>query len=977
MAVFNRVYSPLGTQISMLVAEGSLKQDYDADNKIYTPDRRIRPTAIQPICSITDPSGILENGTVNLYITDIKWYENEISEANLISPTNSKYKIDSTSNTNNRGRIIVYKNVNFDAPVTLIFTATFADMVNGKLRRKAYFVGTSVLASNVAASSPAVLKTDYPRGRCFNPIKELTYLKLSADLVAGETSIPSAYWWYKKNGSAESLITDYVGHNSRELEVPTASIGKEQHYVCKVQDCRQNLTDVRNEYLQEELDKISDYPRNLLAKQYFLDLNDEIKPGVVTEGEDADGKYICVPNPFALRTYVGGNEQRDLFSGKMSFKENTAYVLRVVGKYVSETESQWGFAFIIAYTDGTFSSALRFDYMANKKIEAVHKSTPNKTISHISCTYGFDIPSYIYGIQITEEYNYNLLEGDTEEVTINIEDDGTNSDNYKIAARNISKSLNTGNKVTVSIGDVVNLKGESTEYTVLILQKQESGNQSVSSILSASKKTSILTIHSSFNSAYPYMLYLYAGKSGATAGNAVQYKNVQLLEGEYAWNVLGEDIEELVVGEGADHQGKYKYIQFNNELTIGGKYTLDIGDIVNLKGEATEYTVFIQQNNGDVSTIVSDVLKVTDTKRVTFTINDKYVKNQNVTTSLLLFAGVSGATSGNIVQFKNIRLLQGGTVLPSVPAYTPHFIPSAPDIEVESERITLPEGYRPDVQGKTINHEFTLVTRLPPYRTSVITPYGNDSGVISIPSDVKLFPAWIQVDVAGIGTLDNPEKYFSADWGNGLKGMNVLLDADDIGLGVQEVEPDVVEGMEHVKYAVSGCSLPSANMNKLEEFVEGSRIVVEVPPNTPTKSAVDIYVIKNNIGCRVSYLGTGFADLYIYAYGFRKKANIKNLQKTIQCFEFEIGSTLNGCKLKINGISYTGSFTEYEAGEISNVAVQNSAFTSLIEIYSPENALLHKWDFEGSTDDERLSDKAETENKVNFSKSEGFEFIPV
>ena len=972
MAVFNRVYSPLGTQISMLVAEGSLKQDYDADNKIYTPDRRIRPTAIQPVCSITDPSGILENGTVNLYITDIKWYENEISEANLISPTNSKYKIDSTSNTNNRGRIIVYKNVNFDAPVTLIFTATFADMVNGKLRRKAYFVGTSVLASNVAASSPVVLKTDYPRGRCFNPIKGLTYLKLSADLVAGETSIPSAYWWYKKNGSAESLITDYVGHNSRELEVPTASIGKEQHYVCKVQDCRQNLTDVRNEYLQEELDKISDYPRNLLAKRYFLGLNDEVQPGVVTEGEDADGKYICIPSPSVLYAYVGKTEQRDLFSGKMSFKENTVYILRVVGKHVSETESQWGFAFMIAYTDGTISYA-KFGDNANKKREFVIKSTPNKTISHISCTYGFDIPSYIYDIQITEEYNYNLLEGDTEEVTINIEDNGTNSDNYKIAARNISKSLNAGNKVTVSIGDVVNLKGESTEYTVLIYQMQESGNQSVSSILSASKKTSILTIHSSFNSAYPYMLYLYAGKSGATAGNAVQYKNVQLLEGEYAWNVLGEDIEELVVGEGADHQGKYKYIQFNNELTIGGKYTLDIGDIVNLKGEATEYTVFIQQNNGDVSTIVSDVLRVTDTKRVTFTINDKYVKNQNVTTSLLLFAGVSGATSGNIVQFKNIRLLQGGTVLPSVPAYTPHFIPSAPDIEVESERITLPEGYRPDVQGKTINHEFTLVTRLPPYRTSVITPYGNDSGVISIPSDVKLFPAWIQVDVAGIGALDNPEKYFSADWGNGLKGMNVLLDADDIGLGVQEVEPDVVEGLDKVRYAASGINLP---FNNIEDFVEGSRIVLEIPPNTPNKNAY-ISFRKDGFGLLIMYNVNGNVSLFIYGYNKRMSTIIKYVESVILRYELLIGATLEECQLFLNGKLYTGSFGNIENGGGNSFNIDVNSRVSLVEIYSPENALLHKWDFEGSTDDERLSDKAETENKVNFSKSEGFEFIPV
>ena len=598
MVAFNKVYSPLLTQLSLSVKEGALIQDYDVDNKIYTPDRRIRPTMIQPQCSVVDREGVIESGIVNRYITDVKWYENRIDDDHLIQSTSTQYKVDISSNTDSRGHIIVYKNVPFDAPVTLIFTATFVDLVGNKIRRKAYFMESITLATDSYSSSPLVLKPSMPRGNKYNPLTNLKYMTLAADLCSGNTVIPAAYWWYRKRNGQETLVTDYVGHNLRELQVPATELekGKLNQYVCKVQDCRQNLTDVRNEYLQDEVDKLSDYPRNLLAKQYFLDLNDEIKPGVVTEGEDADGKYICIPSPSVLYAYVGKTEQRDLFSGKMSFKENTVYNLRVVGKHVSETESQWGFAFMIAYTDGTISYA-KFGDNANKKREFVIKSTPNKTISHISCTYGFDIPSYIYDIQITEEYNYNLLEGDTEEVTINIEDNGTNSDNYKIAARNISKSLNTGNKVTVSIGDVVNLKGESTEYTVLIYQMQESGNQSVSSILSATKKTSILTIHSSFNSAYPYMLYLYAGKSGATAGNAVQYKNVQLLEGEYAWNVLGEDIEELVVGEGADHQGKYKYIQFNNELTIGGKYTLDIGDIVNIKGEATEYTVFIQQNN--------------------------------------------------------------------------------------------------------------------------------------------------------------------------------------------------------------------------------------------------------------------------------------------------------------------------------------------------------------------------------------------
>lgn len=968
MAVFNRVYSPLGTQISMLVAEGSLKQDYDADNKIYTPDRRIRPTAIQPVCSITDPSGILESGTVNLYITDIKWYENEISETNLISPTNSKYKIDSTSNTNNRGRIIVYKNVNFDAPVTLIFTATFADMVNGKLRRKAYFVGTLVLASNVAASSPAVLKTDYPRGRCFNPIKGLEYLKLSADLVVGETSIPSAYWWYKKNGSAESLITDYVGHNLRELEVPTASIGKEQHYVCKVQDCRQNLTDVRNEYLSEELDKISGYPRNLLAKQYFLDLNEEIQQGAVTDGEDVDGKYICIPDPAPVYGYIGSGKYGDLFSGKISFKENTVYVIRVSGKY----KDKIGLVLCMVYTDGSKSNHFKIGD-ANKKTEYVIKSDIGKTISHISCSYQAVAISYIYDIQITEEYNYNLLEGDTEEVTINIKDIGNQSDNYKLAARKISKSLSAGKKLTISIGDVVNLKGEATEYTYLIYQMQESGNQIAGSVLSASIKTSVLTIPSSFNSADPCILYLYAGKSGVTAGNAVQFSNVQLIEGEYAWNILGKDVEEVTVEAGENSSARAEIV-IPERLSVGAKYTVDVGDIINLSGEAKEYLVGIYQKPTVSSYIVSDLLKISrDKKSVTLTVSDKYSVDTGA--KLYLFAGQSGSTTGNTVQFKNIRLLQGETVLPSVPAYTPHFIPSAPDIEVKSELIQLPEGYRPDVQGKTINHEFTLVTRLPPYRTSVVTPYGNDSGVISIPSDVKLFPAGIQVDVAGIGTLDNPEKYFSADWGNGLKGMNVLLDADDIGLGVQEVEPDVVEGMEHVKYGLAGYF--SALTSNLEEIETGTRLVVECDLSHTTASR-PISIRKNKYGFYITIDANKKVLIYIVFNDLSYRVNGLFEPSNPMLIDIRMGDTFAESSAVINGITYKFNGTGLSLGFTSDDAfyIYRELRTSLIEIYK-DDALLHKWDFEGSTSAERLSDKAETENKISIVMGDGSEFIPV
>ena len=967
-----RHYDPLSSSLSMITQEGSTVQNYDVYNKEYIPDRRIRPTAILPECRISDPAEILEAGVVNRYLTDIIWYQGEMKPENIILDTDKDFKIDRSSNTNNRGRITVYKNVPFGAPLTLSFSATFVDMVGNNVRRRAYFNGFVYLTSSSFADAPLTFIPFCPRGDTFNPLSGMTCLPLCGDLKAGNELIPQAHWWYRKTASGLNLLgSEYEGYKSREIKIPTSEIGKDAHYVCRIKDCRHDLADLQETYLQGELDKISDYPRNLLAKQYFLDLNDEIKPGVVTEGEDADGKYICIPSPSVLYAYVGKTEQRDLFSGKMSFKENTVYILRVVGKHVSETESQWGFAFMIAYTDGTISYA-KFGDNANKKREFVIKSTPNKTISHISSTYGFEIPSYIYDIQITEEYNYNLLEGNTEEVTVNIEDNGTSSDNYKLAARNISKSLNAGNKVTVSIGDVVNLKGESTEYTVLIYQIKESGNQNVGSVLSAYKKTSILTIPSSFDSTNPLILYLYAGKSGATEGNSVKYKNVQLLEGEYAWNVLGEDVEEVTV-EAGEKENARSGILIPNKLTVGGKYTIVVDDIVNLKGEETEYTVLVRQNR-ESSIPISDTISISQNKKnAIITINDQY-QDGDYETILYIYAGQAGSTAGNTVQFKNIRLLQGETVLPSMPSYTPHFIPSAPDIEVESERITLPEGYRPD--GEPTNYEeydYTLTTAYPPEKWKICTPYGSsDEGLIDIPSDVQLFPAWAEIRTSE-GVVEDPGKYYSMDWGNGKKGINILMDASELSTDLLTLNPVLYRGLDKVRYAASGINLP---FNNIEDFVEGSRIVLEIPPNTPNKNAY-ISFRKDGFGLLIMYNVNGNVSLFIYGYNKRMSTIIKYVESVILRYELLIGATLEECQLFFNSGPYTGTFNYIEDGGGSSFDIDVNSRVSLVEIYSPENVLLHKWDFEGDTDDERLSDKADTENKINFRKSEGFEFIPV
>lgn len=966
MAVLNRVYSPLRTQFSMDVVEGTLTQEYDANNKIYTPDRRIRPTAVLPVCSITDPSGMIEDGIVNRYITDIKWYENGNKDSNVISPTSIHYKIDYSSDTNNRGRITIYKNVNSDNPIALFFTANYADIVNGKVRRKVSFWGTVVLSSSVSASSAIVLKTETLRGTKYNPLSNLKYMTLSADLYSGNTIIPAAFWWYKKENGQENLITDYVGHNLRELQVPSSSlkIGSLNNYVCKVQDCRQNLTDVRNEYLQEELDKIADYPRNMLAKQYFLDLNDEVQPGVVTEGEDADGKYICIPNPIPLRTYAGGPAEGDLFSGKIAFKENTVYTLRVSGKY--DSESKRGFYLSIKYTDGTSEKSYMIGGYKVKK-ELILTSNANKTISHMSCSYENVIPLYIYDIQITEDYNYNLLEGDTEEVVVTAP--VSNNNYYKEIQ--ISKALSVGKKITVKVDGMENLIGESDEY--LINLKQGNAIVASSTKLNSSYKIHVFTVNDKYDPVgEPVCLILYAGKENTTAGNSVKYSNVQLLEGEYAWNVLGKDIDELTVEAGESSNGRIG-ILIQNKLTVGGKYTITVDDVINLKGEGTKYTILIQQNIGGALSQISNTGVITqNNKSIILTINDKYIPDDDPIITLFIYAGLAGSTAGNTVQFKNVRLLYGETVLPSMPSYTPHFIPSAPDIEVASEAIQLPEGYRPDVQGKTINHEFALTSEMPAYNVKVVTPYGDDSDVISIPNNVKLFPAWIQVDVAGIGTLDNPERYFSADWGNGLKGMNVLLDADDIGLGVQEVEPDVVEGMEHVKYGLAGYS--SAPIDNLEEIKAGMRFVFEDAACIVTSNRR--YSIRlNGYGVYSTLAASGNLK-----YGIIFGGVIYYVDKTFSGsyphrVEFTIGDSLETSIVVINGIEYTPAVNVGNS-ENNQFYVESERIVSLIEIYQ-DDTLIHKWDFEGSTSADRLSDKAETENKISMVMGNGSEFIPV
>lgn len=264
MAKLIRLYKPLHVSLSLITISSTLSQEYDVNTKTYTPDRRIIPTIIQPIFKIIDPSKKLVDGIVNkeLVAESIKWFMGEpddiklgandgIQKAVEIKPDNPYFTIDSTSNTNNRGRLTV--RLNTQEPIKLFFQATFIDNVKlggeVKKRREVSSQGEVLLSTNISASSPLELIVDYGRGDTFNPFTDYAKMKINADILTGQTRVPAAYWWYRKNLSELTLLDDfYDGHNEREINIPSYEIGDRSQYFVEVQDCREDLHNLREAY---------------------------------------------------------------------------------------------------------------------------------------------------------------------------------------------------------------------------------------------------------------------------------------------------------------------------------------------------------------------------------------------------------------------------------------------------------------------------------------------------------------------------------------------------------------------------------------------------------------------------------------------------------------------------------------------------------------------------------------------------------
>lgn len=837
MAIFGVAYSPLRVSVGMQVTEGVLTQEYDPGASEYAPDRRIRPTAILPVVSVSDPAGLLAGGVANAMLADIYWYEGEASEANVILDSNPDYDIDKTSENTNRGRITVYKNVPFNQPLTLVFKAVLVDMAGGKVRRKANVMGSVDLTTSTASSSPLVLVQGYPRGNLYN-ILDQRALKLSAKLMSGTEEIPSAFWWYKKDGTKLTPLEDLDGAKTGELTVPVGYVGRRGKFVVKAQDCRKDLKAVQDAWLDAELEKVRDYPRNLVAKQYMMDWNDT-HAGITVKGSDADGEYWKV-NFQLVRLYIGGDTNKgDIFQGKVEFQPDTRYALKVKWK-TSEVYSAAPAYFVFVYTDGT-TSVYAF-VISNYKgvlVEDRFVSAEGKTLKNIGASLGVSGTINIYDLQVTELHKENLI----------------------------------------------------------------------------------------------------------------------------------EDSGEVRITAGADNIYASALLPIAATFKAGDKLTLSVGEVRNLAGSPDKYTVFLQHAAG-MTQVSNNRSMAKDSPFVVFTLNDRYDPAQPV--RLVMYAGVAGSTAGNDVVFEEVMLVEGEYTEETMPPYVPKWIPAAADLAVEAEGQSLPAGYRPSTQGDTHDGEYDLAVKMPKVATKVVTPWGDDKEVIMIPPGVKLFPARIQVDTPQ-GTLDNPAEYFSADWGNGMKGMQVLLDAEQIGTGTMVVEPDIYDDLSKARYGVGGAS---GDQSKLETVVDGTKLVVEFVADGTTGEYWFNNVDSAGNGAAVICSGGRMSVVFIHGGNRRSFTSVGNVDGYLHRAELawdsgETGSRalFDGREVALNAVSGASSNQRF--------VIPPSAMVTLAEIYSPDGTLLHKWDMEGATDDERLADKAVTENKINLSKSTGFKLTPI
>ena len=209
------VYDPLNISASLLVQGGSLTQTHSAELSEFVPDRELTPLVIVPEAFVQDPNGIIPDGQIKF--SSVNWYAlpqdvaDKVSQGTILTDELSQYLITAATAgyaVAEDGTLTVSKNVEYLAPVMLVFVGNYIDGRTGRVLR----IQANAVMSTTSVAVVSTLSLDKPASFVFNPVSDTGTRSIQASLAIGSKSPEDldasvAYWWYKVESGVESLIT--------------------------------------------------------------------------------------------------------------------------------------------------------------------------------------------------------------------------------------------------------------------------------------------------------------------------------------------------------------------------------------------------------------------------------------------------------------------------------------------------------------------------------------------------------------------------------------------------------------------------------------------------------------------------------------------------------------------------------------------------------------------------------------------------
>lgn len=235
-------YKPLKTSASLeVVGSVANRQFYNAAANEYAPDYTLTPLTLFPRCTATDPGKYTPSGPVNASLTNMVWYENILGSRRQITSADTNYAI--TESGDKKGQIQVKKNSSVIAPVSLEFSAEYADTRTGEVYK---FSLTTVIPVSDATDAQPTLFIDSAVSVDWNPIRDVTRQTITAKLMVGETDVTAkagtAFFWYRllETGELERIVDgngdndwEVVSINKNVLDIDRDFIGEVQTYICR------------------------------------------------------------------------------------------------------------------------------------------------------------------------------------------------------------------------------------------------------------------------------------------------------------------------------------------------------------------------------------------------------------------------------------------------------------------------------------------------------------------------------------------------------------------------------------------------------------------------------------------------------------------------------------------------------------------------------------------------------------------------